>query len=85
MAVNVSLIDTRDERQVWSERYDRRLTDTISLQGELAIEIARPLQTKLTPAEAMVAAAKPTQNPCGLPALPARPRGRDTERYFRRR
>ncbi len=63
VVVNVALIDTRDERQVWSERYERTLTDTISLQGDLAIEIARALQATLTPAEAMVAATRPTQNP----------------------
>ena len=63
VVVNVALIDTRDERQVWSERYERTLTDTISLQGELAIEIARALHATLTPAEATFAAVKPTQDP----------------------
>lgn len=62
VVVTVSLIDARDERQVWSERYERTLTDTLSLQGELAVEIARALHATLTPAEANVAAAKPTQN-----------------------
>jgi len=63
VVMNVALIDTRDERHVWSERYERTLSDTVSLQGELAIEIARALQAELTPAEATVVAAKPTQNP----------------------
>ncbi|MBA2432428.1 MAG: protein kinase, partial [Chthoniobacterales bacterium] len=62
VVVNVALIDTRDERQVWSERYERTLTDALSLQGELAVEIARALQTSLSPAEQTVAAAKPTDN-----------------------
>lgn len=63
VVVNVALIDTRDERQVWSERYERTLLDTISLQGELAIEIARALQAKLTPAETIGVTTKSTQNP----------------------
>jgi serine/threonine protein kinase len=63
VALNVALIDTRDERQVWAERYERSLPDTLSLQGELAIEIARALQTSLSPAEKTIAAAKPTENP----------------------
>lgn len=63
VVVNVALIDTRDERRVWAERYDRTLTDSISLQGELAVEIARALQTTLTPAEATVVTARTTQNP----------------------
>lgn len=62
VVLNVALIDTRDERQIWSERYERTFTDAISLQGELAVEIAHALKAKLTPAEMMVAAAKPTQN-----------------------
>src|SRR5438034_1734462 len=40
VVVNVQLIDTRDDHQLWSERYDRTLTDSIGLQGELASEIA---------------------------------------------
>ena len=63
VVINVALIDTRDERHVWTERYERTLTNAVSLQGELAIEIARALHATLTPAEATVAAAKPTQNP----------------------
>ena len=61
--ISVSLIDTRDDRQVWSERYDRTLSDAISLQGELAVEIARELRTTLTPQEKTIVATKPTQNP----------------------
>ena len=63
VVLNVALIDTRDERQVWSQRYERTLTDTLSLQGELAIEIARALHATLTPAETTFAALKPTQDP----------------------
>ncbi len=63
VVVNVALIDTRDERQVWTQRYERTMTDTLSLQGELAIEIASALQATLTPAEGTLVAAKPTENP----------------------
>ncbi|HEX8076693.1 MAG TPA: hypothetical protein VF511_02675, partial [Chthoniobacterales bacterium] len=62
VVVNVALIDTRDERQVWSNRYERTLHDALSLQGELAVDIARELRATLNPAEASVAAAKPTDN-----------------------
>jgi hypothetical protein len=48
VVINVALLDMRDDRQVWSERYERTLTDTLPLQGELAIEIARALQANLT-------------------------------------
>jgi serine/threonine protein kinase/tetratricopeptide (TPR) repeat protein len=63
VVINVALLDTRDDRQIWSERYERTLTDTISLQGELAVEIARELRATLTPAEKTIVESKPTQNP----------------------
>jgi serine/threonine protein kinase/Flp pilus assembly protein TadD len=63
VVINVALLDTRDDRQVWSERYERTLTDAISLEGELAVEIARELRATLTPAEKTIVGSKPTQNP----------------------
>lgn len=62
MVINVALLDTRDDRQVWSERYERTLTDAISLQGELAVEIAREMRATLTPSEKATVATKPTKN-----------------------
>ena len=41
VVINVQLVDTRNDKQVWSERYERSLTDALSLQGEVAVEIAR--------------------------------------------
>ncbi|MBA3651436.1 MAG: hypothetical protein H0W66_08165 [Chthoniobacterales bacterium] len=63
VVINVQLIDTRNERQVWSQRYERGLSDLLSLQGEVALEIARELQATLTPTEKSVVATKPTDNP----------------------
>jgi serine/threonine protein kinase/tetratricopeptide (TPR) repeat protein len=62
VVVNVELIDTRNDKQVWSQRYDRTLTDTLSLQGELAVEIARELRATLTPQEKERVEARPTTN-----------------------
>jgi TolB-like protein/class 3 adenylate cyclase/Flp pilus assembly protein TadD len=63
VVINVQLIDTRNDRQIWSQRYERGLSDMLSLQGEVALEIARELQAALTPAERSVVATKPTENP----------------------
>jgi serine/threonine protein kinase/tetratricopeptide (TPR) repeat protein len=63
VVVNVQLIDTRDDHQLWSERYDRTLTDSIGLQGELATEIAHALRATLNPQEQARLATKPTNNP----------------------
>lgn len=63
VVVRVALLDTRDERQVWSERYERSLTDTLSLQGELAVEIARALRATVNSAENANLSLKPTAEP----------------------
>lgn len=62
VVVKVALIDARNDSQVWSQHYDRMLIDSLSLQGELALEIARELRATLTPAERSVALTKPTDN-----------------------
>ncbi len=61
--VNVQLIDARNDRHLWAERYDRTLADSIGLQGEVAAEIAAALRTTLAPEEKASLAAKPTENP----------------------
>ena len=61
--VNVQLIDARNDRHIWAERYDRAVADSIGLQGELAAEIAKVLQAKLDPEEKASLGTKPTNNP----------------------
>jgi TolB-like protein/Tfp pilus assembly protein PilF len=61
--VNVQLIDTATDQHLWAERYDRTLTDSISLQGELASEIAAALRSTLTPEEKARVETKRTDNP----------------------
>lgn len=63
VVMNLALIDTRDERQVWSQHYERTMSEAMSLQGDLAMDIARALHATLTLAETTFAAATPTQNP----------------------
>jgi TolB-like protein len=61
--VNVQLIDARNDRHIWAERYDRTLADSIGLQGELATQIASALQAHLAPEEKATLETKPTDNP----------------------
>jgi TolB-like protein/Tfp pilus assembly protein PilF len=63
VVLNVQLIDTRNNRQVWANRYDRTLADSLGLQGELASEIADALRATLSTDEQARVTAKPTQNP----------------------
>ena len=63
VVVNVQLIDTRNNRQIWANRYDRTLVDSLGLQGELANEIADKLRATLSDDEKALAAAQPTRDP----------------------
>ena len=58
--VTVQLIDARNDRHLWAERYDRAVADSIGLQGELATQIATALKAKLAPEEKARLEARPT-------------------------
>ncbi len=63
VVVNIQLIDARNDRHIWANRYDRTLVDSLGLQGELASEIADALRANLSADEKARVATKPTQNP----------------------
>jgi TolB-like protein/Tfp pilus assembly protein PilF len=63
VVVNVQLVDAQSARQIWANRYDRTLADSLGLQGELASEIADALRATLSTDEQARLTAKPTQNP----------------------
>ncbi|HEY2614987.1 MAG TPA: hypothetical protein VGI42_04710 [Chthoniobacterales bacterium] len=63
VVVNVQLIDARNDRHLWANRYDRSLADSLGLQGELAAEIAAELRATLSPEEKARVETKPTENP----------------------
>ncbi|HEY4758204.1 MAG TPA: hypothetical protein VIH43_06575, partial [Chthoniobacterales bacterium] len=61
--VNVQLINAANDSHLWSDTFDRKLTDIFSVESEVAKFIADQLRAKLTGKEAEVIAAKPTDNP----------------------
>jgi TolB-like protein len=61
--VSVQLIDALTDRHIWVQNYDRTLADSITLQDELATEIAAALGATLSPQEKARVEAKPTNNP----------------------
>ena len=61
--VNVQLIKAANDSHLWSDTFDRKLTDVFSVESEVAKAIADQLQAKLTGQEQEVIAAKPTNNP----------------------
>ena len=49
--ITAQLIRAQDDRHLWSEKYERNLTDILALQSEVARSIAHQIQIKLTPGE----------------------------------
>lgn len=60
--VNVQLINAANDSQLWSDTFDRKLTDILSVESEVAKTIADQLRAKLTGQEEEVIKAKPTDN-----------------------
>jgi DNA-binding SARP family transcriptional activator/TolB-like protein/cytochrome c-type biogenesis protein CcmH/NrfG len=50
--INVHLIETADQLQVWSDRFERDDIDRAQIQDEIAIRVARGVQVAVTFAEA---------------------------------
>src|SRR6202048_2066974 len=60
--VNVQLINAENDEHMWAEDYDRELTDVFAIQTDLAQQIVRELQAKLSPMEKAQIERRPTQN-----------------------
>jgi serine/threonine-protein kinase len=45
------LIDAETDRHLWSETYDRELTDIFAIQSDVALQIAAALEAELSPEE----------------------------------
>src|SRR5262249_16206544 len=61
--VNVQLINAQTDAPLWTDTYDRKLTDVFQVQSEIAKGISTALQAKLTGWEERALAVKPTNNP----------------------
>jgi len=58
--LNAQLIDTRTDKHVWAEEFDRDLIDTFAIQTEVAQKVAEQLHAKITPAEKQSIERRPT-------------------------
>jgi TolB-like protein/Tfp pilus assembly protein PilF/predicted Ser/Thr protein kinase len=63
MRVNVQLIKAADDSHLWANSFDRKLTDMLLVESEVAKAIADHLRAQLTGQEEEVIAATPTDNP----------------------
>lgn len=61
--VNVQLINAQTDSHLWSETYDRNVTDILSVESEIAKRVANSLQARLSGHEEQALAVKPTNNP----------------------
>ncbi len=60
--INVQLVDTRTEAQIWAEHYDRKVEDLFALQSELAQTIVAQLKATLSSREKAAIWKRPTQD-----------------------
>jgi TolB-like protein/Tfp pilus assembly protein PilF len=60
--VNVQLIDARADSHLWAKSYDRDFKDVLSVESEVAAQIADALKANLSPIESHVLAAARTEN-----------------------
>ncbi|NOT59824.1 MAG: hypothetical protein HOP19_06310, partial [Acidobacteria bacterium] len=51
LSVSVALIDARDNRHLWGERYTRRIEDLTALEEEISREVTNQLQPALSEAD----------------------------------
>jgi serine/threonine protein kinase/Tfp pilus assembly protein PilF len=61
--VNVQLINGTNDSHLWADTFDRKLTDILSVESDVAKAIADQLRVKLTGREEQELIAKPTVNP----------------------
>ncbi len=60
--VSAELVDASTQQTLWSQQYDRDLADMLTVQSQIAQQIARSLQASLSPAEQLRIEKRPTDN-----------------------
>lgn len=51
LRITAELVDARNSKQVWAERYDRKIADVFALQDDVTRKIVQALAVRLTSAE----------------------------------
>src|SRR5215813_9207744 len=62
LTLSLELVDTRTGDQIWGEQYNRKTTDLVVLQNQIARDVASRLRTKLSNANAEKLAKTYTEN-----------------------
>ena len=61
--IAAQLIEVDEDKYVWSQSYDRDLTDIFGVQGEIAQQVAEGLKVQLLSKEKVMLGTKATENP----------------------
>jgi eukaryotic-like serine/threonine-protein kinase len=62
LTLYLSLVDGRNGNQIWGEQYNRKLTNLVTLQNEIARDVANKLRTRLSGADEQKLAKNYTEN-----------------------
>jgi serine/threonine protein kinase len=62
LTVSAELVDAREDKQVWGEQYNSRLSDILTVQDNIAEEIAEKLRLRLTGGERKLLTRRYTEN-----------------------
>ena len=63
LTLSLELVNTQTENAIWSEQYNRKQTDLVSLQSEIARDVSSKLRVKLSGADEQKLAKSYTANP----------------------
>jgi len=63
LSINVELIDTQDNTQLWGEQYERKLAEILAVKQEIAKEVSERLRLQLSGEEQAQLAKQGTTNP----------------------
>src|SRR5881409_2801113 len=56
------MVDTRTDKHLWGQTYDRDLADVFAIQSEIAEKIADQLEAKISPREKAAIEEQPTKD-----------------------
>jgi serine/threonine protein kinase/tetratricopeptide (TPR) repeat protein len=63
LSVSAELVDAREDKQLWGEQYNRKYTEVVSIQQEIATAISGNLRVRLTSEEKTRLATSSVTNP----------------------
>ena len=62
LSLNLELVDAQTENVLWADKFDRKMSDLVSLQSQIAREVSSKLRIQLTPTEREQVAKTYTKN-----------------------